>query len=161
MPMVDWIFIAVLLVSLLLGAWRGLVYEVLSVLNWLAAFMLAQWLGPELAHKLPMQDTNDTIRAAAGFVGVFIIAIFAGGLLASLIKKLIESVGLRPADRALGALFGVVRGGILLLAATVVMEMTSLKTNELWVESTGAAVSLTALKGLKPVMPEKFAQYFP
>ena len=39
----DWILLAVLLASLLLGAWRGLVYEVLSVLNWVASFVLAQW----------------------------------------------------------------------------------------------------------------------
>ena len=33
MPTLDWIFLAVLLFSLLLGAWRGLMYEVFSVLS--------------------------------------------------------------------------------------------------------------------------------
>ena len=46
MPMLDWIFVGVLLVSLALGAWRGLVYEVLSLLSWIAAFVLAQGLAP-------------------------------------------------------------------------------------------------------------------
>ena len=44
MPVLDWVLLAVLLVSLLLGLWRGLVYEVLSVVSWIAAFVLAQWL---------------------------------------------------------------------------------------------------------------------
>ena len=33
----------------LLGLWRGLVFEVLSLLGWVAAFLLAQWLAPRLA----------------------------------------------------------------------------------------------------------------
>jgi membrane protein required for colicin V production len=161
MVLLDWIFVAVLLASLVLGAWRGLVYEVLSALNWLCAFVLAQWLGPDLAHMLPMSSTNDTVRLAAGFVGVFIAAVFVGGLIARLLKKLVETVGLRPVDRVLGAMFGTVRGVILCLVATVLVQMTVFKTNELWVESVGAGVAVAALKGLKPVMPEKLSQYFP
>ena len=37
----DWIILAILLLSMALGAWRGLVYEVLSVLGWFAAFVAA------------------------------------------------------------------------------------------------------------------------
>ena len=54
MPTLDWFFVAVLLVSLLIGAWRGLVFEVISLLSWIAAFVLAQWFAPDLALKLPM-----------------------------------------------------------------------------------------------------------
>ncbi len=158
-PILDWVFLAVLLGSLLLGVWRGLVYEVLSVLNWMSAFVLAQWLGPDLAQKLPL--ASDMVRTAAGFVGVFTLAVFIGGLVARLIQKLIASVGLRPVDRVLGAMFGVVRGVILLLAVTLVIQMTPFKTHELWIESQGAGVSVAMLKGLKPVMPEKLSQYFP
>ena len=43
MAALDWIFMALLLASMLIGAWRGLVFEVLSVLGWLAAFVVAQW----------------------------------------------------------------------------------------------------------------------
>ena len=52
----DWILLGVVLASLLLGAWRGLVYEVLSLLNWIAAFALAQWLANDLAARLPMAN---------------------------------------------------------------------------------------------------------
>lgn len=161
MALLDWIFFVILLASLIVGAWRGLVFEVLSALNWLSAFVLAQWLGPDLAQKLPMSDSNDAVRMAAGFVGVFIVAVFVGGLVAHLLKKLVESVGLRPVDRVLGAMFGAVRGVVVILVAALLVQMTAFKTNELWVESVGASVAMAALKGLKPVMPEKLVQYFP
>ncbi len=159
MTAVDWILLAVLAFSMLLGAWRGLVYEVLSVLGWAVSFYVAQWLAPDVAARLPVQSASDPVRYAAAFVLVFVAAVFVAGLLAFLLKKLVEAIGLRPVDRTLGAAFGLVRGVILLLAATVVMNMTALKTSDWWVSSRGASVLTVMLKGLKPVLPEKFGQY--
>lgn len=161
MPTLDWIFFTVLFVSLLLGAWRGLIYEVMSVMSWLAAFVLAQWFAPDVAPKLPMDGAGEAVRYAAAFVLIFILAVMAGGLFAKLFQKIFSVVGLRPADRALGAIFGFVRGVVLLLAATVVIEMTPAKTSVWWQESAGAGISMAALKGLKPAMPHEFGKFLP
>lgn len=155
----DWAFLGVLAVSLLIGAWRGLVYEVLSVIGWALSFYLAQWMAPDLATRLPLQGASNPVRYAAAFVLIFIVAVFLAGLLAVLLKKLVEAIGLRPADRTLGAAFGLVRGLILLLAVTVVINMTALKSSVWWQESKGADVLTAALKSLKPVLPEPFAKY--
>jgi membrane protein required for colicin V production len=159
MAVVDWVLLAVLVFSMLLGAWRGLVYEVLSVLGWAVSFYAAQYFAPMVAGLLPLQSSSDAVRYAAAFVLVFVAAVFAAGLLAFLLKKLIEAIGLRPVDRTMGAAFGLVRGVILLLAAAVVMDMTALKNSTWWQESKGAPVLTATLKGLKPVLPEKFANY--
>ncbi|RZJ03421.1 MAG: CvpA family protein [Haliea sp.] len=159
MAAVDWIFLAVLALSMVIGAWRGLVYEVLSVLGWAAAFYVAQWWAPEVSTRLPMTSVSEPVRYAAAFVLVFIVAVFTAGLLSMLVKKLIEAIGLRPVDRTLGALFGLVRGLILLLVAAVVMNMTTLHTSAWWQESRGAVVLTAALKGLQPLLPEQFAKY--
>ncbi len=159
MVVADWAFLGVLAVSLLIGAWRGLVYEILSVLGWAASFYLAQWFAPNVALLLPLQSASEPVRYAAAFVLIFIVSVFAAGLLAVLFKKLVEAIGLRPVDRTLGAAFGLVRGVILLLAITVVVNMTALKSSVWWRESTGAGVLTAALKGLKPVLPEQFAKY--
>ena len=161
MAALDWVIVAVLALSLLLGAWRGLVYEVLSVINWIAAFILAQWLAPDVAALLPMGGSAQPVRYAAGFVVVFIAVVFAGALLAWMTKKVVEAVGLRPVDRILGAAFGLLRGAVLLLALAAVVNMTPLKRGGWWTESKGAGVLLAALKGLKPVLPERFGQYLP
>ncbi len=161
MAILDWVFLAVLALSLAVGAWRGLVYEVLSVMTWVAAFIVAQWLAPDAAALLPVDRAPEAGRYAVGFVVVFIAVVFAGGLLAWLTKKLIDSVGLRPVDRTLGALFGLVRGAVLLLALAVVINMSPARRADWWTESTGAGVSLATLKGLKPVLPERFGHYLP
>jgi len=156
---VDWILLGVLVFSMALGAWRGLVYEVLSVLGWAVSFYVAQWFAPQVASWLPLQSASDPVRYAAAFVLVFIAAVFAAGLLAFLLKKLVEAIGLRPVDRTLGAAFGVLRGVILLLAATVVIDMTALKSSDWWQESRGAVALTATLNGLKPMLPEQFAKY--
>ena len=157
----DWIVVAVLAASVLLGLWRGLVYEVLSVLNWVAAFVLAQWFAPRAAQLMPFGHAGDSIRYAAGFVVVFIAALFAGGLLAWLVKKLVAAAGLAPVDRALGAIFGLVRGAVAVLVLAVVVHLTPLKDSGWWTESMTAGVATAALRGLKPVVPERFGSYLP
>lgn len=161
MSALDWIFVAVLLASFVLGAWRGLVYEVLSVVSWGVAFVLAQWLAPDVGAELPMSGATEVVRYAVGFVLVFVATLFTVGLVAWGVKKLVESVGLRPVDRVLGAAFGLVRGVILLLAATVVMEMTPFKTSDWWQDAIGVEVSRTVLHGLKPMLPGDFGKYLP
>ena len=161
MSSTDWILSAILAASMLLGVWRGLVYEVLSVIGWIAAFVLAQWFSPTVAAQLPMESSGDTLRYAAAFILVFVASVFAAGLISALMKKLISAVGLRPVDRMLGAVFGLFRGVILLLAVSVVVHMTALQESKWWLESKGAPLLITLLKGSRPMLPEKFGAFLP
>jgi membrane protein required for colicin V production len=155
----DWILLAILLLSMLLGAWRGLVSEVLSVLGWIAAFVVAQIYASAVGQMLPMDGASEPMRYAAGFVAAFVGTAFAAGLLTWLAKKLIEQVGLRPVDRTLGAAFGVLRGAVILLALATVILMTPLKNGQWWQQSAGAGMLGSVLKSLKPVLPAKLGQY--
>lgn len=159
MQTLDWILLGVLLVSLLLGLWRGLVYEVLSLLNWVVAFVLAQWLAPDLGARLPMGNSSDAVRYVAAFVLLLVAALFTLGLVAVLVKKLIAAVGLRPVDRMLGGLFGLLRGVVLLLAVTAVVGMLPLKSWPVWQQSTGAQWLMQSLRAITPLLPDEFGRY--
>ncbi len=161
MTFVDWTLIGILGLSCLVGVWRGLVYEVLSVFVWIAAFVLAQWFAPEVAIKLPMTGSAQSLRYAAAFVLVFVGTAFVAGLITQLIKKLVAAVGLRPVDRTLGAIFGLFRGAILLLAIAVVMNMTALRSQADWQASKGATMLTELLTKLKPLLPQEFGKYLP
>lgn len=162
MAALDWVFVAVLLASMLLGAWRGLVFEVLSLLGWIAAFFVAQRFAADAAALLPLGGAMASLRQAAGFVLVFVAAVFVCGFLTSWIgKKLVYALGLRPADRSLGAAFGVLRGLVLLLALAVVAAMTPLHQSPWWRESRGVPVLAQAIKGLKPALPDQWSRLLP
>jgi len=161
MAALDWIFAALLLVSMLVGAWRGLVYEVLSLAGWVAAFLAAQWLAADVAARLPMGEAGETMRYAAGFILVFVGSLFVCGFLAWLTKKLVEAVGLRPVDRTLGAAFGVLRGLLVLLVLVVMAGLMQLHQADWWQESRGAVLLSDLLQGLRPVLPEELGRHLP
>jgi len=161
MAALDWIFLTVLVASLLIGAWRGLVFELLSLAGWIAAFVAAQWFADDAGAWLPMGQTDAAWRHVAGFVVVFVATVFACGLLAWLLKKLVAAVGLRPADRALGALFGVLRGLVLLLAVVLVAGWMQVQDAPWWQQSQAAPWLQAALKNLRPVLPAQLGQHLP
>lgn len=158
----DWLLCAVLLFSMLLGAWRGLVYELMSLAAWVAAFMLAQWLAQDVALMLPfLQGAAEKVQYAAAFVLVFVASLFAAGLLSWVLKKVVETVGLRPVDRALGAVFGLARGVLLLLVATVVIQLMGMAQQPWWQHAQGPVWLEVLLNGLKPVLPQALLAYLP
>lgn len=157
----DWASAAVVVLSLLVGAWRGLVYEVLSLVSWVAAFLTAQWLAADVAPHLPVGDVPETVRYAAGFLLVFVLVVFALGMLSWLGKKLIEATGLRPVDRTLGAFFGLARAAVVLMVVALVVTSTALQQRSWWQESVIAPWLVTGLQELRPVLPQEFGKYLP
>jgi membrane protein required for colicin V production len=162
MPALDWIFAAVLLLSMLLGVWRGLVYELLSLVSWIAAFVVAQWLAQDVAGRLPISGGgSDVLRYGAGFLLVFVATVMLGSLLAVVAKKLLTTVGLRPVDRVLGAAFGLCRGVLLALLASALVSISPMKKSAVWQESRGAELALLLLKGLKPMLAPELERFLP
>jgi membrane protein required for colicin V production len=162
LALVDWILLGVLLASLVLGFWRGLVYEVLSLAGWLAAFIVAQWLALDAVPWLPfLQSAAPQIQYAVAFAAVFVATLFAAGLVSWLIKKLVDTVGLRPIDRSLGAVFGLARGLILLLAFSVLLKLFGMGEQSWWTEGQGPAWLAVLLKGIQPLLPQVLLDYLP
>lgn len=162
MALTDWVLLGVMLASMLVGLWRGLVYEVLSLAGWLVAFVMAQWLAVDAAAFLPfLQNAAIQVQYAVGFAAVFIATLFAAGLLSWLVKKLVETVGLRPVDRALGGIFGLARGAVLLLALTVVLQLLGMTSEAWWQNAVGPTWLDTTLKGLKPMLPPALLDFLP
>lgn len=161
MGLTDWLLLAVLLLSVLLGLWRGLVYEVFSVAGWVAAFVLAQAYAVDAARWLPIDGLAAPVQVAVGFALVFVLVAFAGGFVAWLVRKMVASVGLRPVDRVLGGAFGVARGLVMLLGMAVVVSMTQWQHQPWWRESAGAGALSHTLKQIKPLLPPSLGQYLP
>jgi membrane protein required for colicin V production len=92
----------VMLISLALGLWRGLLREVLSLLGWVLAFYLAQAHAATVAQWLPMDGANPGLRMACAFVLVMLLVLIGVAIVLWLAKALITVVGLGWIDRILG-----------------------------------------------------------
>lgn len=149
----DITMLAVLLLSMAVGAWRGLVFELMSLVGWFAAYLAAQWGSPSVAPYVPVGAPGSAIHHAAAFALTFIVALLAWGLLSRLLKMLIHATPLGLVDRLLGAAFGALRGLVLLLAVAAVVTRTPWVQSPTWQQSTGAAWLKVLLVGLKPALP--------
>ncbi|NBW55201.1 MAG: CvpA family protein, partial [Betaproteobacteria bacterium] len=79
--------LAPLFVSGLLGVWRGVVREVMSVLAWVIGVVLAGRFAADLAQLLPIN--GDLLPHAVAWVLVLLAVLIAAGLLARLLKQLL------------------------------------------------------------------------
>ena len=161
MVLTDWVLLTLLLLSVLLGLWRGLMFEVLSVAGWVAAFVVAQAFADDVVPWLPIDRVSPPLQIAIGFALVFIVVAFIGGLVAWGVQKLVASVGLRPVDRVLGGAFGLARGLVILLAVALVITMTQLQSAAWWRSSSTADVLTATLHNIKPLLPDPVARHIP
>ena len=158
---VDWALLAVLVLSVAVGLWRGLLFEVLSLVGWLAAYVVAQFAGPVFAPWLPVGQPGGALNQATGFMAAFVVALLVWALLARLLRTLMHATPLQLADRVLGAVFGLLRGAVLLLVAATVVSLTPAVRSPAWQDSQGAVWLGALLHGLKPVLPEAVARHLP
>ncbi len=161
----DWSLIAVVVFSVLLGLWRGLVFEVLSVAGWIAAYFAAQWFAPQwstyVPFAVPVGAPGSTLNYAASFALSFIAFLLIWGIASKLIRMLIRAVpGISAADRLMGGVFGLVRAMVLLLAIATVVGLTPMAKTAMWQQSHVAAWTQDLLLGLKAVLPADFYERF-
>lgn len=154
---VDATLLVVLVVSVIVGVIRGFVFEVLSLAGWIAAWFAAQWFAPVAAPHLPVGAPGSAINLGAAFALVFVAALVIWAIAARLIRLLLHATPLSIPDRGLGALFGALRGVVLLLAVAAVVGLTPAVKSGAWQQSRGAGVLAAMLEGLMPLLPPQVA----
>jgi membrane protein required for colicin V production len=135
----DWGLLTLLLLSMTLGAWRGLVFELMSLAGWVVAWWMAHQFGPALGRSLPLGDASRAVHEGLGFVLCFVGALVVCGLLARLVRMLISFTPLTIIDRLLGAVFGFLRGLLLLMLLALIVHWTPLAQASWWRSSAVAA----------------------
>jgi membrane protein required for colicin V production len=99
---VDLSFLAILALSVHVGLMRGLVFEVLSLLGWIVAYIAAQWLSPAVAPHLPVGSAGSSLNHAAAFACTFIAVLIVWALAARLLRMVIHATPLSLVDRRAG-----------------------------------------------------------
>jgi membrane protein required for colicin V production len=132
---IDYVILAVLFISVLIGLARGLISEVLSLVIWVAAFWLAWLFGPVVARYFEGSVSLPSARIAIGYGVCFIAVLLIGAVIRFLISRLVSITGLGGLDRLLGMLFGFARGVLLVSGVVFLLGFTSLPNEPLWRES--------------------------
>ena len=153
----DYGVIAILLASLALGLWRGLIGEVLALLAWVLAGLAAWQLGPEVG-VLITAIADPGLRVLAGYAAVFVGVLIVLSLIKLAVRGLLKALGLTAVDRVLGVVFGVARGLLIVFILVAIGGMTSLP-KEIWWRNASLSQPLeTAVLASKPWLPPEAAK---
>ncbi|MEO8279584.1 MAG: CvpA family protein [Ideonella sp.] len=164
---VDAVLLAVLLISVLLGALRGLVFEVMSLAGWLVAYAAAYIYAPRLPplwspQAFPVDAGNSpVVMPLVAFGLVFAGVLIAWNLLSHLIRLLVRATPLSGIDRVLGSVFGCARGLLLLLTIVVVVALTPWSKSHSWQESRVVPRLDQAILSIKPLLPPGLHRWMP
>ncbi|HFD79896.1 MAG TPA: CvpA family protein [Gammaproteobacteria bacterium] len=132
---VDYLLLAIIVISTLLSLWRGFVREALSLASWLAALWIAMLFFEDLAGWLATWIDTPSVRSAVAFAILFVSTVLVGGLVGYLAGQLVARTGLTATDRALGMVFGVARGVVIVAVLVMLAGLTTVPQDPWWSES--------------------------
>lgn len=149
----DLVVCTVVGLSLLLGVVRGMVRELVGLATWVVALMLARVLAPSLAAWLPAAVQPDGLRLGLAFGGVVLASVVLASVVAMVLSALVKAAGLSLADRVLGAIFGMGRGILIVLAGVVIAGFTRVPLEPGWRGSVTAPAFEAAARWVSPWLP--------
>lgn len=156
----DYSVVFILIASGLIGVLRGLVREVLSLIGWVVAFLVAYHFAGTAAGWIPESVPGGQLaRSALGFGVLFIGTVIAAALAGTVLGQLLESTGLKPADRGLGLVFGLVRGALVVMFVVTLAGLTKLPEEAFWRDALSRPYVMQAMESLRPWLPPEVAKY--
>ncbi len=133
----DYIILAIILISMVISLLRGFVKEALSLAGWVLAVVIGFTYMDRLAIILQpkLSSLPASILAVIAFSILLILTLIVVALINNLIAKLVEKTGLTGTDRAIGMLFGIARGVVLVGILILLAGFTAVPQDAWWKES--------------------------
>jgi membrane protein required for colicin V production len=123
MTLADWFICAVVLLNVVTAAMQGFFSEALTMAGLVVGYLVAAWKYRGLAEWLESFLKNPWLAEILGFLIIFFAIVLLFGLAARTARWLMKQSGLSGLDRFLGAILGLLKGG--LMVAVILMGMTA------------------------------------
>ena len=141
MVTLDYIILAIVVMSAVVGAFRGLLREVFSIIFWILAVWLAWKYAPWLAPKFGGALQEPTYGLWAARALVFMVVLVAGYCVGAVVNHFVRPSMFSGLDRLLGFLLGLVRG-LVIVGIGIILAQTMRLDNEAWWKQSALAGSL-------------------
>ena len=169
MPIIDILIIVAVAISVIVGIFRGLVKEAISIGALLFAIWAALYFGPSVGNVSESWLSSAELQMWFGRVLVFAVILALGGLLGWGISKLVRLSVLSGMDRFLGSLFGALRGILLVAVFIIGGQFAGFDNDEWWLNSrliphfevVAEWIKVMAPQGLDLITPDEAAKSLP
>jgi membrane protein required for colicin V production len=123
MTIADWMICAVVLINVVAAAMQGFFAEALSMAGLVVGYIVAAWKYRSLAEWFESFLKNPWLAEILGFLIIFFAILLLFGIAARIARWIMKEAGLSGFDRFLGAVLGLLKGG--LMVAVILMGMTA------------------------------------
>jgi membrane protein required for colicin V production len=123
MTLADWFICALVLVNVITAAMQGFFSEALTMAGLVVGYIVAAWKYRSIAEWLESFLKNVWLAEVLGFLVIFFAIVILFGLAARIARWVMKQSGLSGLDRFLGAVLGLLKGG--LMVAVILMGMTA------------------------------------
>ncbi len=132
----DYIIIVLIAISTVISIVRGFVRESMALAGW----VLAIWVSLMYMHSMaifidPYLNLPPSIQAMVAFAILFILTLILSALVGNMIGSLVDKTGLSGTDRAIGMLFGIARGILIVGVLVLLAGFTLVPQDPWWKES--------------------------
>ncbi|MFW6171198.1 MAG: CvpA family protein, partial [Planctomycetota bacterium] len=103
----DMVMLAVLVIATAIGAWKGLVWQVASLVSILASYWVGYAFHDACAAYIPL---GSPWNVPVAMLGLFVLTLLVIWMVFHWLAAFIERLKLKTFDRQLGALLGFVKG---------------------------------------------------
>jgi membrane protein required for colicin V production len=155
----DYAVLIIIGLSIILSVMRGLVREVLSILGWVAAFYVAKTYTNQLLPMMPADIPTESLRILAAFLVLFLATLLVASLLAIALSAIFNKLGLGWLNRFLGALFGVMRGLLIVCVIVLLAGLTDAPKDVRWKSAMFSAPIEALVLAVMPWLPETIAKH--
>ncbi len=135
MPIADIVIAVAIIISVVVGILRGFVKEAFSVASLLFAAWAAMNFGASAGRLGESWISSDGLQLWFGRILVFVAILAVGGLLGWAVSRLVRLSILNGTDRALGGMFGLCRGALLIGVFVIGAQIASFDRDSWWQES--------------------------
>jgi membrane protein required for colicin V production len=155
MNTVDYLLLALLIISSLVGLLRGFLREAIALLAWVLAVIIA-WraaglLEPHLGGLLALPQVRPWAARLIILIGVLLVGAAVGALVSHFVRLSIFS----GTDRFLGFVFGLLRGVVILGVLVLFSQTLRLDAERWWHRSLLLPYGESVASGLRTLLGEE------